>query len=184
VLQIEYQLTEKEYLDCNFYTFWQIPEKKPTRIRYYLATSLIPFGGVLAVTYLLTDRLELFTIIVAFIVCTVLFLTTRFRIRSTFDKQAKKMIEQSGGDSFLSKTELTFNENGVYGTTRVSEVKYTWNAFKKKAEVNNCYYLYLNMRQALIVPKRVFLTQSEKEKFEKLILTYFPLQPELETLNK
>ena len=64
-------------------------------------------------------------------------------------------------------TELTLSESGINAISNEEDVRYKWNAIMKKIEVNKCYYLYLNSRQALIVPQRIFVNQQEKEEFEE-----------------
>jgi YcxB-like protein len=185
MLQLEYQLTEQEFLDYYFYTCWQIPEKKSTRIRYYTGIPVIFLVVMTAFLYLMDHgELQIFSIAILGVGFLFLIFMTRYRIRSVFDKQAKRMIEQSGLDTILKKTELTLDENGIFVKTKVAEAKYSWNAFKKKMQINNCYYLYTNVGQAIVIPLRAIASPNEKEEFEEILLAYFPLQVELDSLTK
>jgi YcxB-like protein len=185
MLQLEYQLTEQEFLDYYFYTCWQIPEKKSTRIRFYTGIPVIFLLIMTPILYLMDHgELQTFSIAILGVGFLLLIFMTRYRIRSVFDKQAKKMIEQSGPATILKKTELTLDENGIFVKTKVVEAKYSWNALKKKMQINNCYYLYTNVGQAIVIPLRAFASPAEIEDFKKILLTYFPLQAELDHLNK
>lgn len=185
MLHLSYQLTEKEFLDYNFYTAWQGPERKSARIKYYIRGPVIFLIIITAFNYYQDNgRLKTSSFIIEGIGLLILFTMFRYRIRSVFDKQALKMIEQSGPGTILSAIELMLDENGIFGKTKVSETKYSWNAFKKKVRVNDCYYLYTNIRQALVIPLRAFSSPKEKEEFEKILLAYFPLEAELEDIKK
>jgi hypothetical protein len=94
------------------------------------------------------------------------------------------MLTDSEPGTILSKTILTVNENGVFGKTPVAEVKYSWTAFHGKTIANDCYYLFINARQALVIPVRAFTSQQEREAFDKILLQYFPLQAELKSLSQ
>jgi len=88
------------------------------------------------------------------------------------------MIKESGENNILHFTELTLSESGINETSNKVDVRYKWHAIMKKTEVNKCYYLYLNSRQALVIPQRIFVNQKEKEEFEKLLAEHLPLQAE------
>lgn len=184
-MHIEYELTEKELLDYNFYTGWQMPEKKSIRLRYYTSTTIIYIIVTGAFLYLLDKgELQPFSVIIVLAGALILLLTVKYRIRSVFDKRARKLVEQSGPGTILSKTELLVDKNGIYGKTKNAEVRYTWDAFKKKVLTNDCYYLYTNIQQALVIPLRSFSSPEELKEFEQILLVHFPLQAELESLGK
>ena len=180
MIHLHYKLTEKEFLDCNFYIGWQTPERKKTRIAYYIVS---PIAYLILVGFLLYDRsiggFDMVAITFIWIGLAVLILFTRFRIRARFDKQVLEMIRQSSPDSVLSETELIISETGISGKTKVAVVKYSWDAFQKKIIANDCYYLFVNARQALIIPSRLFNKSSEKDSFEKMLAQYLPLQADL-----
>jgi hypothetical protein len=185
MLHIEYQLTEQEFLDYSFYTGWQQPAKKTARLRYYILSPVASFVGVVGVLYVMDHgELKTSSIIIGVAIFLGAFIWARYRIRSVFDRHARKIIEQSGSEVLLAKTELTFDENGISGRTKVSEVKYSWEALKRKVAINNCYYLYIHINQAIVIPKRAFTFPKETEEFEKILLTHFPLGAELDNLTK
>ncbi len=185
MLTLDYTLTEKEFLDYNYYTSWQGPEKKKHRLKYYV-TGLFAYAALTSVLFYEDVYINIQTTKIVMIVISliILFLLIRYRMRSVFDKQAKKMIEESGPKKVLAKTILTLNENGIIGKTDVAEVKYSWNAFQKKVFTNNCYYLYTNTRQALVIPQSAFQTPEEKKDFDKILLAHFPLHAELNSLKQ
>ena len=180
MLNLEYTLTEEEFLNYNYYVCWKDPAKKLKRVKFY-ATMLICFILLCIIIFSQGDKGILYptSIISMATGIIVLLLLFRFRLKALFDKQAKKTLEQSGRDTILATINLTINENGLFGKTKVAEVKYSWNAFQRKVIVNNCYYLYVNARQAMVIPFSAFPSPAEKEKFDALLLQYLPLKTEL-----
>jgi hypothetical protein len=179
-LQLEYTLTEEEFLNYNYYVGWDGPAQKQKRIKFYIGFPLL---FVLLTIVLFSDmdisNPKLSSIIIIVTGFVILLLLMKFGLRGVFDKQAKKMLEQSGRDAVLSKTTITVDENGLFGKTKVAEVKYAWNAFQRKEIANNCYYLFINSRQAAVIPFSAFQSPAEKEKFDALLLQYLPLKAEL-----
>src|SRR5687767_14284576 len=118
MLVLEYALTEKEFLDFNFYTSWQSPESKPRRIKYYV-TNLVTFLSLVVVFEFTLDRGR-FTpllLIIWGIVIIILMVGTVLRIHGWYDKHAKKVLSQSGYDTILPRTTLTINEKGIFSKT-------------------------------------------------------------------
>ena len=104
------------------------------------------------------------------------FIYLRSSIKSNYYKHVTNAIKESGEGKILTLANLHFSESGILEKTNSSEVKYNWSAIIKKTEVHNCYYLYTTSLHALIMPKRVFVTIDEKERFERTLLQYIPLQ--------
>ena len=185
MIQLKFTLTEKEFLDCNYYTGWGRPEKRISRLRYFAIISItyiILFGFISYDSS--AKNFDQLTILIGLIVSVIFIFFLHFRMRERFDKQGLEMIRSSKPDSILSEMEMNISETGISGKTNVAEVKYTWDAFQKKVIANECFYLYLNSRQALIIPFRVFKTTAERESFEKMLAQYLPLQADLPVPGK
>lgn len=185
MIHLQYTLTEKEYLDYNYYAGWQLPGKKNSRLKYYIVSPVL---YLVIVGFLLYDPdkggFDNFTVIMGLLGLAAVIFFTRFRMRARFDKQALEMIKSSAPDSVLEETQLTVAETGIAGKTKVTEVKYSWEAFQKKVIANDCYYLFISSRHALVIPFRAFKTRLEKESFEKMLAEYLPLQADLPATEK
>ena len=178
MIQLVYQLTEEEFLTYNYFTAWQRPERKNFRLRLYLI-GIIMVVVIVSLGYFNDFKLNGITaypVAVTVIGIAFVMFTIRFRMKSAFDKRARKMLSDSNANSVLRETEWTFSETGVTGKTSVSEVKFSWQAFQKKAIANRSFYLYTNAQQAIVVPFRVFSSTAEKEEFEKMLKQYLPLE--------
>jgi YcxB-like protein len=185
MFSINYELTEEEYLNYNYYTAWLMPEKKAYRIKYYASMALLFFIVELGVFYILdNNQIKTNSIIILVVITIILLLLLPYRMKSVFNSRAKKLIAKSGPDTIFSATELTINENGLFGKNKVAEVKYQWAAFKKKIIQNNCYYLYINLQQAVVIPIRAFQSKEEKENFDALLARYLPLEAEFANYKK
>ena len=104
-----------------------------------------------------------------------MFLYLRFRVKTFYDHQVKKIIKDSGENKILSRSNLVFNESGILCQTDSAEAKFIWQAISKTVDKNDCYYLNISCIQAIIVPKMVFISTTEKERFYKPLLQYIPL---------
>lgn len=184
-LELEYELTEAEFFDYTFYTNWQAPEMRATRLRYYFLWPILSLIiGLTIFSFLNTGTIHVSSIIIGIAIFSLFVVISIARVRSRYDRYAKKLLAQPGGDVILSKLELRFDDKEVFGKTRVSEARYKWDAFRKKVLVNNCYYLYVNSRQGIIIPLRVLRDGGKREEFEKILLACFPLGAELDNLKK
>jgi YcxB-like protein len=106
------------------------------------------------------------------------------RIKHHYEKQVDKFYSNPSNSNFLLKTELIIDENGIQSKDETTTTAHSWPAFVKKAETNDYFYLYLNSQLALVIPKRIFTSPKEKIEFESLLLAHFPLQAELNNLEK
>lgn len=185
MLTVEYKLTEEEYLNYNYYTCWLMPEKKIYRLKYYLTISLLFFFIELGVLYILSDnKISTFTLLLVSGLSICIFFLLPFRMKSIFASKAKKLLAKSGPDTLISNTALTFTETGIFGKNAVAEVKYLWTAIKKKVIINDCYYLYVNIQQAVVIPIRAFQSKEENEKFELILAEHLPLETEFSFLSR
>jgi hypothetical protein len=184
MLTIEFALTEKEYRDFTYYSIWRDPEKKAFRRGYYIK-SILSFG-IIAVGFfsLVNDgKIGWPGIIGTVTGLVVLSFLIPGSMRSVLDKSVKKLIRESGVKNILPPTMLTIDAGGLFDKTEFTEIRYSWNVFLKRAMVNDCYYLYINSRQAVIIPVRAFRSPDEQNKFQVILLEHFPLRADLNSLQ-
>jgi hypothetical protein len=170
MITLEYTLTEREYKEFNYYTGWLAPERKSFRIRYYIINMII-YTALLGLFFLTNGpRYVDLTFILLFIAFGFLFFFyLRYRVRSHYNRQVNRMIRESGQDKVLPKLTLTFSESGINGSTSTNEVKYFWKSITHSTTTATAFYLFLNSRQAIIVPKRVFQNAEQSATFETLL---------------
>ena len=82
----------------------------------------------------------------------------------------KKMILRSGNkEMMIGSREIDFEEDGISLKTPVTESTFKWEAITKLKQSDKNYFLYLGTAQAIIVPKRAFEDDFERNEFEQLI---------------
>lgn len=185
MLMLEYTLAEKEFCDFNYYTGWKAPWKKSFR-RIYYSRTLVSFGIIAAAFFFLADENKMGLPVIIGIAsgfATLLFMLPR-SMRSAIDKQTRQAIQESGIETILPPTTLIVTGDGILDKTPHAETRYSWSAFHRKAVANDCYYLYVNSRLAIIVPVRVFRSAAERQDFEALLSEYFPLTAELSSFQQ
>jgi hypothetical protein len=163
-MTLVFNLTKEDFFHFNYYTSWTAPEKKQTRLKYYLKSIGYAFAGVI-VLYLLEHPNNLigFFSIGAIIAIIWGLIAGYFGVQKTFKKRIKSFSEDQNNSVFYSKTELNLTEAGILNRDENSETKYHWNAIVKKAETEDYIYLYLSSVQAIIIPKRVLNSSEEKD---------------------
>lgn len=105
-------------------------------------------------------------------------------VRRFYRKHVEKFSANPSNSSFFSKAELIIDEKGIQARDDVSTTMHLWRAFTKKVETEKYFYLYLGSLSGLLIPKRIFPTETEKENFSKMLLAHFPLETELNNLEK
>jgi hypothetical protein len=183
MLILEYTLTEQEFLDYNYYVTWQSPDRKQQRLRYYVVNLAVYIIFTAACLYLIDNNaMSTSSWIIGGCGMIGLLLIIKFRTRSIFDRRARKILSGPNAENILSKTTLTINDEGLFGKTKVAEVKYNWSAFQKRTVVNNCCYLFISPIQAVVIPLRA-ISALERQEFDKLLSQYLPLRADLEGIN-
>ena len=185
-MHLKFSLTEEEYQEFIYYANWLSPDQKDNRFKYYFFNT-ITYLSFLAII-LLSIRAKL-TPIVSFITvivfCILGLLYLKHRNKSFPYQVAHQLISQEGGsETILPQRQLTISEEGICIINNVCELKYWWQASIRKVKHNNCYYLYIGLRDALIIPERIFQSLNEKEEFDILLLTHLPLQAELDNFKQ
>jgi hypothetical protein len=184
MLTLEFSLTEKQYLDWHYYTVWQSPARANYRTRQYISgIAFYAMFGVLFFFAFYRPGIPVPAIWVGLIVMAIVVIISTFNMRSRFDTTVRSFLQQSGGDEVLSTKIFTIGEKGIHEKSATQETQYFWNAFINKAMANDCYYLYTNSMQAIIIPNRAFRSPEEKQQFDSMLLKFLPFQAEVNSFE-
>ncbi len=82
-----------------------------------------------------------------------------------------KLIKSQDREVILGERTLTVDTDKVQATTSTAGTTYQWDAIKKWDQTANLYLLYITSNAAIMLPKRVFKSDLEQEKFETLLKT-------------
>ena len=181
---LSYQITEQDYFEYSYYTAWQAPWNKKKRFIYLLRTPLFGLLFIAILIYTIerkTPSSVISSVLIFFLIYIVLL---RIMIKDNFRRSARKIYNDPKNASLFSKAEMSFDKMGISAKDENSQVHYNWSAVIKKETTQNLYLLYLSEITAVIIPKRIFKLQSEKESFEKMLAEHLPLQADLPSVDK
>jgi hypothetical protein len=93
------------------------------------------------------------------------------------------MLQKEENKHFLYESELSLTDDGITGSDILSTTSYKWSSIVKYAVTKDFFYLYINSIQALIVPKRLFKSQTEIEQFDKYLSGKIPLSSSFRSMG-
>ena len=175
---LKFKLSEDEYFNYNYYTAWAAPEKKLYRLKYFLRVFLL--YGAVAALYIFTNHshvlridLTIFTVIGI-----IYFLLVPFFIRRSIKRRVKDILSLPENEHVLDEAEIVLTDTSIIDKDKVSESRYDWEAIVRKAETQDCYYLYTNSYHAIVIPKRVIRYTAEQLEIDRLFSNYLSLTAE------
>src|SRR5688572_3171822 len=179
MITLHYSITEREYKDFYYYLGWLAPERKGYRIKYYLI-SYVWYFGLMTLIFILTDiPADPKLMFVLLTIGVLWYFYSNWKLKRHFYKYGQKVYN----DSDKENSEMIIGESGIMAKSRDSDAHYKWTAFTKKYETDSAYYLIMSSNIGLVIPKRVFVSNSEKEAFEKALAQHLPLHADLPTTH-
>ena len=181
MITLNYTITEQEYKDFYYFMGWLAPDRKAFRIRYH-ATALIAYLAVFALLFFITQNFSfsISNVLIIVLMGIGFYFYNNYRVKRHYYNYGKKVYQQSQSEN----SEMVIGETGITVKDDAANASYKWSAFIKKYERSDVYYLYMSSNLALIIPKRVFNSASERESFEKMLAQYLSLQADLPVVNK
>lgn len=176
MIRFGFQLTREEYFRFNYYTAWASPQRRPYRLRYF--ARVIFFYSAVALLYLISRQSPLFWIdITVFVVVGLIYLLlTPILIRWSVRRKVADILSRKENQHVLENAEIILSESGIIDRDAVSESKYSWDAIVRYAETEDSHYLYTNSYYAIVIPKRVIPTETDRREMEQLLAVHLPLQ--------
>jgi len=176
MIRFGFQLTREEYFRFNYYTAWASPQRKQYRQRYF--ARVIFFYTAVAFLYLFANRSSFFWVDIAVfaVVGSIYLLLTPVFIRWSVRKKVRDILSKKENQHVLEDAEVILSETGIIDRDAVSESRYNWDAIVRYAETADSHYLYTNSYYAIVIPKRVILTEADRREMEKLLAVHLPLQ--------
>ncbi len=178
-----YQFTEDDYLEFWYHSSWQGSWNKKKRKKYYFR---VIFFTALAIGFFLYSLRNSFRsdIPLTFFILGALYVCFLFlMVKNNFRDAVKKIYAHPDNANFFCRTELSFDETGITAKNEFAETRYTWPAIVRKSSTSGHYFLYLSQMSALIIPKRIFKSEADKEAFEKMLSQHLPLQTNLASID-
>ncbi|MEO6489413.1 MAG: YcxB family protein [Ferruginibacter sp.] len=179
MVSLKYSISKEDYINYYAYVVWDAPDNRKKRLWYYVK-QLIPILLFLFAFYytgIFERNSKFILLILGFI-----FLTSAlslFGVRSNTIKQAKKITDDPGNSSIFLERSLFISESGIIAKDALIEIKYQWEAFIKKQESREYYFLFTSSIHAIIIPKRIFHNDVERKQLEKLLSQYLSFDAEI-----
>lgn len=182
MVSLKYSLTKEDYINYYTYMWWDAPGRQKKRWLYY-ARQLFPLLLFFIAFYYtgLFDRSGNFILLIFGL----LFATSMLSfigVRSNTMRQAEKITDDPENASMFLEITATISETGFTMKDELQETKIQWKAFTKKLESKNYYFLFLNSIQAIIIPKRIFISPEQKAQFERLLTQYLSFEADVSHL--
>lgn len=159
-MEINYHLTEEDYLNFNMY---HVKNSKTAMKSLNLQRILGSiFFIVFAYLFTIIAETENSGLLIVFIIVGVLwFIFYPKYFYAHVKRQTKKMIQEGKNGGLLGEHHLVMNKAGILETTSSGETKVSWAGLKKFAEDEDNFYLYNSGFSALILPKRDVTNEQE-----------------------
>jgi hypothetical protein len=158
-VEIEYQLTEAEYLAANRLLFFS----KPDTLLRIIAFSLLLLIGAFIFSFLLVDIIPLWTMFL---------FVGLFEGLLVYNLLVKMPRTYYRGDGkFRDKYEITFSDEHIRVKTSQLDSKLAWSLYTKVLEGPDMYLLIYgrDVRMMTAVPKRSFTSKDQERRFRDLV---------------
>lgn len=181
---LKYAVTKEDYAEYYTYVFWDAPGQKKKKINYYLRQVMVNGGLIVLVFYTGAFSFHNWYL---YLYLGILLLATLVQVasaRATVAKQAEKITSDPNNASIFTEKTMEVDEQGIVLKDAVCESRFRWQAFIKKEETAQYYFLFSSAIEAIIIPKRIFKITEEKSRFEKLLVQHLSLEAEVGHLVK
>jgi YcxB-like protein len=179
MLSLKFAITPEDYMEYYLYMTWDAPDRKKARLKYYGRQVLVNGGIILILFYTQLFRLESLMLYIYIGILAFITILQIFNGRILARKQGEKVTEDEANRSFFFETSFEISEAGITRKDANMETRYRWDAFVRKEESAQYYFLFISSIQAIIFPKRVFKTAEDRLQFEKLLSQHLSFDAEV-----
>jgi hypothetical protein len=152
-MEINYNLTEEDYLNFNMF---HVKNSKAVKRTLNMQRFLTPIIFIV-LSYVLSKvgNMSFFELFIAFLIVSILWIIFYPRyFYSYVIRNTKKMIKEGKNDGLLGKHHMILSEEGIIDSTSNGETKVTWSGIQTVSEDKHNIYLYNSSVSAYILPKR------------------------------
>jgi len=179
-----YTLTKEDYSNYYIQLAWLTPERKKQTIKNYVYKALL-YAVLLTIVKLFdTEHVFDFYFFFSVVFVATIFIMPIFQMEEIYTKQVDKLSNNPLNVNLFKDVQISLAETGIFTKTEFSETQYRWASIVKKEEDRDYYFLYLASDQALLLPKRAFRSESEKQQAEKLFGEHISFNAEVGHLVK
>jgi hypothetical protein len=176
---IEYDIQEEDIKRIWRFTSWDAPyqqlmRQKNVALILSVVAFLLAFIIYIDVNSFNKEFLLKFSILFTLFIIP-LIAGINNRVGVSVEKKAIKSLLLPENKNVLGEIYLEFDSEKIYTKVDVSETNSTWNAITKITISDDDYYLYVSLELFILIPKRVFKTNEERNTFENLLRSKMPI---------
>ena len=169
MLQLNYQLTDKDYIEFN--EFHQLIHSEVGKRNLFKLRLIGPMISILAIVIFILARAEIMLIVTEVIVLCIFSIVCVTQAKKIMKREIRKTIlkmKETEGLPFAGETTLNFTEDQIIEITKGYEVKVDYKKVEDVCETEEAFYVYMSSVQAIIIPKRV-LDQDKEKKLRQVL---------------
>lgn len=152
-MEINYKLTEEDYIHFNLYHIKNSETGKKALALQRFITPL--FFIIISYIYSLISDMAFLPLFITFFVMSILWVIFYPKyFYSLIARNAKKMIKEGKNDGLIGNHQLKLAEEGLVDTSLNKETKVTWLGITSFQEDDGYFFLYNSSVSSYILPKR------------------------------
>jgi hypothetical protein len=171
---VEYQPTLEDLLAFNRYHIDHSPSLRRYHMYVRIGTSLLCIVVCLVTFYALTQsfQIPLAFYAIAFGLGIFFFFALPSMIWSSTRKRIERMFREGQNKGMTKLTTLSIGQDGMEANNGLSTSKLVWSAIEKMSITDEYIFIYISALNAVVVPKRAFATEGQRQEFIQLAQHY------------
>lgn len=178
MLHLNYTIEANDYVQYYTYMYWDDKKRKKIRLRNtakQIAYNIL-FCGILFYSSF-AGRNNKYIILISSLIFAITLLSF-IGGKNALRTEALKVANDEDNASIFTNYNLVVSNDEIIIKTSFLESKYYWKAFIKKIEIEDYYFLFTNTLQAVLIPKRAFINDTEQAAFDKILTQNLSLDAE------
>lgn len=166
VLKIDYNLTEKDYLNFNLYHAKNSEAvSKSLTIQRFLSPIIFLIAAFL-ISWIGNE--SLIGLLITFSIMGVLWIVYYPKyFYSIITKNTKEMLKEGKNDGLLGEHCMKLSDEGIVDSNFNGETRVKWKGIKKFEEDDNYFYIYNSAVSAYILPKSGLINIGQTREYFK-----------------
>jgi len=171
---VEYERTLDDLIWFNQFHIAHSPSIKRQILLWRISFSLLTVFLSLGVMYLISRNkpLSYLAYTISVIGGFFIFLIYPSLNRSSIIRRTRKLLSEGDNKPILGHQTITVLPEGLFCKTYSGESRLNWSSIHKIEGDKTYIFLYISAINAIIIPKRAFLTKKSEEEFMNLIDIY------------
>lgn len=163
-MKIQFELTEKDYIDFNMNYMTTSPAiKRSIFIQRYII-SIIYLVAPFIITKITGASLwHWFPICLTVYIVWVTFYARYYKMR--VKKHIEKLLTEGKSIGVLGKHSISLTKNGIIAIKGLSKSKMNWSSVQNISETKEHIYIFIGSIEAYMIPLRAFLNEDDKIAF-------------------